>query len=208
MPSLRERPGDIPLLAEHFLARHGPSGAVLSPAAAAVLQAAQWPGNVRQLENAMRELRLPSAGGSGDDDRAAPAARGAALSTRRNRCLRPTFPREDRRHGAAAGAVVARRQPDGGRARTRHRACDLLPLVARGGTRIRDRHNVGRPVTLNDTKGTAAVVVPFVSLSASGAPNVQKVVRAPAEDDVSNALTRRSAPRRRPSRCPKGMFEP
>jgi DNA-binding NtrC family response regulator len=56
VPSLRERPGDVPLLAEHFLARDGASGAVLSPAAAAVLQAAQWPGNVRQLEHAMREL--------------------------------------------------------------------------------------------------------------------------------------------------------
>jgi PAS domain S-box-containing protein len=55
LPSLRERPSDIPLLAEHFLARHG-ARAVLSPAAAAVLQAAQWPGNVRQLEHAMREL--------------------------------------------------------------------------------------------------------------------------------------------------------
>ena len=34
---------------------------MLSPAAAAVLQAAQWPANVRQLEHAMRELasRLP-----------------------------------------------------------------------------------------------------------------------------------------------------
>jgi two-component system response regulator HydG len=55
LPSLRQRPSDIPLLAEHFLARHG-ARAVLSPAAAAVLQAAQWPGNVRQLEHAMREL--------------------------------------------------------------------------------------------------------------------------------------------------------
>jgi PAS domain S-box-containing protein len=56
VPSLRERPADIPMLAEHFLARHAASGAVLSPAAAAVLQAAHWPGNVRQLEHAMREL--------------------------------------------------------------------------------------------------------------------------------------------------------
>ena len=56
VPSLPERPGDIPLLAEHFLARAGAAGAVLSPAAAAVLQAAPWPGNVRQLEHAMREL--------------------------------------------------------------------------------------------------------------------------------------------------------
>jgi two-component system response regulator HydG len=61
MPSLRERPGDIPLLAEHFLARSGAANAVLSSAAAAVLQAGHWPGNVRQLEHAMRELasRLP-----------------------------------------------------------------------------------------------------------------------------------------------------
>jgi transcriptional regulator of acetoin/glycerol metabolism len=56
VPSLRDRPGDIALLAEHFLARYGAAGAALSPAAAAVLQAAQWPGNVRQLEHAMREL--------------------------------------------------------------------------------------------------------------------------------------------------------
>jgi two-component system, NtrC family, response regulator HydG len=56
VPSLRERPGDIPLLAEHFLARDGAPRTLLSPAAAAVLQAAQWPGNVRQLEHAMREL--------------------------------------------------------------------------------------------------------------------------------------------------------
>jgi PAS domain S-box-containing protein len=56
VPSLRERPSDIPLLAEHFLTRYGAPRAALSPAAAAVLQAAQWPGNVRQLEHAMREL--------------------------------------------------------------------------------------------------------------------------------------------------------
>ena len=56
VPSLRDRPGDIALLAEHCLARSGAAGAALSPAAAAVLQAAQWPGNVRQLEHAMREV--------------------------------------------------------------------------------------------------------------------------------------------------------
>ena len=64
VPSLRERPGDIALLAEHFLARHGAPSAVLSGAAVAVLQGCEWPGNVRQLEQAMRELavRLPSGG--------------------------------------------------------------------------------------------------------------------------------------------------
>jgi PAS domain S-box-containing protein len=61
VPALRERRGDIALLGEHFLARHGAPRSSLSAAAAAVLQACEWPGNVRQLENAMREVaaRIP-----------------------------------------------------------------------------------------------------------------------------------------------------
>ena len=61
VPSLRERPGDIPLLAEHLLARHGAPKTTLSASAVAALQGSSWPGNVRQLEHAMRELasRLP-----------------------------------------------------------------------------------------------------------------------------------------------------
>ena len=55
IPPLRERPGDIALLAEHFLTRHGPANAALSAAGTAVLQAAAWPGNVRQLETVIRE---------------------------------------------------------------------------------------------------------------------------------------------------------
>ncbi len=55
VPALRERPGDIVLLATHFLARHGPANATLSSAASAVLQAGTWPGNVRQLETVIRE---------------------------------------------------------------------------------------------------------------------------------------------------------
>jgi PAS domain S-box-containing protein len=55
LPPLRRRRGDIPLLAEHFLARYGPPGVSLSDAAAATLQAHDWPGNVRQLENVVRQ---------------------------------------------------------------------------------------------------------------------------------------------------------
>jgi two-component system response regulator HydG len=64
VPSLRERPGDVALLAEHFLTRYGAPGTALSAAAAAVLQSSDWPGNVRQLEHAVRELipRLPEGG--------------------------------------------------------------------------------------------------------------------------------------------------
>jgi PAS domain S-box-containing protein len=56
IPALRERRGDIVLLGEHFLARHGAPRAVLTAAAASVLQACDWPGNLRQLENVMREV--------------------------------------------------------------------------------------------------------------------------------------------------------
>jgi two-component system response regulator HydG len=55
MPPLRERPEDIPLLAQLFVTRYGrrPSGAQvrLAPETIVALQAYPWPGNVRQLEN-------------------------------------------------------------------------------------------------------------------------------------------------------------
>jgi two-component system, NtrC family, response regulator AtoC len=57
MPSLRERLGDIPLLAGHFLRRFckesGREILGFSEAAMAALQRYQWPGNVRELENAI-----------------------------------------------------------------------------------------------------------------------------------------------------------
>jgi PAS domain S-box-containing protein len=61
VPPLRERGADVAILAQHFLARCGAERASLSGAAASALQACDWPGNVRQLENAMRELasRIP-----------------------------------------------------------------------------------------------------------------------------------------------------
>ena len=55
MPPLRARPGDIPLLAEHFLERfRKETGRALrgfTRQALAALEAAPWPGNVRQLEH-------------------------------------------------------------------------------------------------------------------------------------------------------------
>ncbi len=59
VPSLRERVEDIPLLADHFLARVEREGAPLrrlSSAAVDVVRSYSWPGNVRQLENAVRRL--------------------------------------------------------------------------------------------------------------------------------------------------------
>jgi DNA-binding NtrC family response regulator len=55
VPPLRERPEDIPALAEFFLARYGDRGdgarVRIAPDAVSALQTCPWPGNVRQLEN-------------------------------------------------------------------------------------------------------------------------------------------------------------
>ena len=65
-PALRERREDIAPLATHFLkvaAEQAESEAKrFAPAAMAVLQAYDWPGNVRQLENVCRRLALIASG--------------------------------------------------------------------------------------------------------------------------------------------------
>jgi transcriptional regulator with GAF, ATPase, and Fis domain len=55
VPPLRERAQDIPLLAHHFLEKHGGGrGVKVTRAAMGKLAAYPWPGNVRQLENELR----------------------------------------------------------------------------------------------------------------------------------------------------------
>ncbi len=62
IPPLRERAGDIPLLAAHFLRkfnrRLGRQLDGLEPEALAALSAWHWPGNVRELENVMERAVL------------------------------------------------------------------------------------------------------------------------------------------------------
>ena len=57
VPALRDRPEDIPLLANHFARRHAAKAkrrlTGVSPEALAYLAAYDWPGNVRELENAI-----------------------------------------------------------------------------------------------------------------------------------------------------------
>jgi two-component system response regulator PilR (NtrC family) len=57
MPPLRDRAGDVMLIAEHFLAKYAREMAKaidgFSPEAAAILESYPWPGNVRELENAV-----------------------------------------------------------------------------------------------------------------------------------------------------------
>ncbi|MFC3616306.1 response regulator [Lutimaribacter marinistellae] len=63
VPSLRERVDDIPLLTAHFLAKAERDGAPkrwLSKSAEELFRVYSWPGNVRQLEHAVRRLSLTS----------------------------------------------------------------------------------------------------------------------------------------------------
>ena len=62
LPPLRDRPDDIPLLVEHFVARfnkrlgrdvHG-----VTPEATAAMMAHPWPGNIRELENLIERAVL------------------------------------------------------------------------------------------------------------------------------------------------------
>jgi len=57
VPPLRERPADIAPLAKHFLSRlgpvHGRPDAALDPAALVLLESYAWPGNARELKNAI-----------------------------------------------------------------------------------------------------------------------------------------------------------
>jgi two-component system response regulator AtoC len=66
IPPLRDRPEDIPALAEHILRRverrQGWAELSLSPEALSNIQERPWPGNVRQLENALARAVLTARG--------------------------------------------------------------------------------------------------------------------------------------------------
>jgi DNA-binding NtrC family response regulator len=66
LPSLRQRPSDIPALAMHFLRRYasenGKSVNVISDAALSQIAGYPWPGNVRELENVIERAVVLSDG--------------------------------------------------------------------------------------------------------------------------------------------------
>ncbi len=66
VPALRERPGEIPRLAAHFVeqaaAHHHKRPAALAPEAIRALSAYPWPGNVRELRNVIERAVVLSRG--------------------------------------------------------------------------------------------------------------------------------------------------
>lgn len=69
---LRDRPEDVPVLANRYLAelaaRHGMPMCTLAPAAIEVLQGYAWPGNVRELENVLERAVMFSSSDEIDPD--------------------------------------------------------------------------------------------------------------------------------------------
>lgn len=76
LPPLRERPGDVALLCEHFLQRfrerYGKATPGLAPDFLAVLEQYPWPGNVRELRNVMERAVVLSDGDRPLDERDLP----------------------------------------------------------------------------------------------------------------------------------------
>jgi two-component system response regulator AtoC len=65
LPALRERPDDIPLLADHFLRQFGGANPpMLTPDAVDALTTYQWPGNIRELRNVLERAVLLANGGT------------------------------------------------------------------------------------------------------------------------------------------------
>ncbi|MCK5146062.1 sigma 54-interacting transcriptional regulator [bacterium] len=65
LPPLRDRHGDLPVLIEHFLKEHaGPSVDGVSTAAMEQMDYYAWPGNIRELENAIRRAIMVAKGHS------------------------------------------------------------------------------------------------------------------------------------------------
>ncbi len=66
LPPLRERREDIPLLADHFLAKYAADlgERVVAPEALDRLVGYDWPGNVRELENVLQRAMVMAGGGA------------------------------------------------------------------------------------------------------------------------------------------------
>jgi two-component system repressor protein LuxO len=108
LPPLRQRPSDVMPLARYFLARYASeehkSFTGFSREAEARLGAAEWPGNVRQLQNLIRRLVVMFDGGeighdmleAADIESRRPVARGEPAPRPARRAVQPMWQQEQR----------------------------------------------------------------------------------------------------------------
>jgi DNA-binding NtrC family response regulator len=132
IPPLRERRGDIPVLATHFVQRHAKElgrELYIPDEVMGELLAHEWPGNVRELENALA--------------RACVLARGAALtldSLRLGHVAESAVPGDDQSLEAIQRAHVQRVLAQAGR--NKSRAAEILGVSRPRLDRIIARHNL------------------------------------------------------------------
>ncbi len=62
LPALRDRPGDLPLLLQHLVAKHPGVPARVSPAALACLERYRFPGNIRELASEVARWQVTASG--------------------------------------------------------------------------------------------------------------------------------------------------
>lgn len=95
LPPLRERRGDILPLARHFLNKHTPSerpSITLTHDACALLTTYDWPGNIRELENAIiRSVHLCETNSVTAGDLGLPNSKNLPLNTVQAKCVDDSF---------------------------------------------------------------------------------------------------------------------
>jgi two-component system nitrogen regulation response regulator GlnG len=105
LPPLREREGDVILLARHFLAKYGEQlkgrPLALAKDAEPLLQSHAWPGNVRELQNVIQRALLKLAG--------------ARLSSKDLIGLLPAAGVQERGVGSLVEAILDAAPPEAGR---------------------------------------------------------------------------------------------
>jgi DNA-binding NtrC family response regulator len=117
MPPLRERTGDIRLLAQHFLSRYGASAGVTACSARTweLLEAYAYPGNVRQLEHIIQRAVAIARGPELQPDdlpeelvapRLLPPAPDGTVAAARERADREMLVATLARHGGEIGAAA------------------------------------------------------------------------------------------------------
>ncbi|HEV8320231.1 MAG TPA: sigma 54-interacting transcriptional regulator [Myxococcota bacterium] len=160
IPPLRDRPGDIPILAAHFaekLARRAGKGRVaIDPGVYARLAAYSWPGNVRELENVIERALILCEGAVVAVADLAFGGRGIAVAA-----AVPPSPAT----ASVAVAFVPPAAPAPGDA--------VLPVPATVSGVAAGRSPVGvgfDTVPSGDAPATLSLRVPLTLLAASGAP--------------------------------------
>jgi two-component system NtrC family response regulator/two-component system response regulator HydG len=132
MPPLRERPGDVPLLAEHFLDQfteeHGRGHLSLSPEAAEVFSRYPWPGNVRELKNLVESIVVFHQGSEVTVADLPPELRDAATVSAAGAPVQPVTGRPRKMAEIERQAILETLQRTGGH---RAKAADILDIGLR-----------------------------------------------------------------------------